>query len=140
MCRWWLVWKWSGLCCLVYFWVFMYYEVRLFIGCWGTISLSFSWYLIIDIKWTVKSSAIVQSSSVMSASVCPNLNVSMPCCLSLCRVAYGKSSYHSVFSLELRIRLLLQIAIFTFKNHLFEGVISILISGQSTSNKYFIYR
>ena len=59
--------------------------------------------------------------------VCLSLNA--PMSRSPCRVAYGKSSSHRVFSLELRISLLLQIAIFTFKKHLIEGVISILISG-----------
>ena len=39
------------------------------------------------------------------------------------------------FAYELRINVLLQIAIFTFKMHLIEGVISILKSGQFESNK-----
>ena len=51
------------------------------------------------IKSTVKSLAIVRSSCVMSVSVCPNVSMSRYSC----RVAYGKSSSHRVFSLELRI-------------------------------------
>ena len=58
-----------------------------------------------------------------------SLSLNTPMSRSPRHVAYGKSSSHKVFSLELRISLLLQIAIFTFKKHLVEGVISILISG-----------
>ena len=54
-----------------------------------------------------------------------------------CGVAYGQFSSHRVFSLESRISLLLQIAIFTFKKHLIEEVGSILILGQFMSNKFF---
>ena len=55
-----------------------------------------------------------------------------------CQVAYGESLSHRVFSLELRISLLLQFAIFTFENHLIEGVSSILMSGQFMSNNFFL--
>ena len=69
----------------------------------------FSWYLITVIESTVKPLANVRSSCIMSVSVYPIIMFQCPC-----HVAYGKSSSHRVFSLEFRVSLLLQIAIYTF--------------------------
>ena len=79
-------------------------------------------------------SLLARSSCVISVLVCVSLNAPMSHCP--CRVAYGESSQ----SLFLRItNQLLQIAILTFRKHLIEGFISILISGQfiTWSNTFY---
>ena len=88
-----------------------------------------SWYLMSDIKSTVKSLAIVRSSCVMSVSICSNL-------LMFVLTASLVVSFHLIDSYAYELNISCNKLQPLFKKQLIEGVSSILISVQFMLNKF----
>ena len=88
----------------------------------------FSWYLMSDIKSTVKSLAIVRSSCVMSVSICPNIPMFV-------LTASLVVSLHLIESYAYELNISCNKLQPLFKKLLIKGVSSILISVQFMLNK-----